>query len=359
MREITGVDFLAGRPTRFMARLTSFNDAFGFDTMRPSRLMRQVRWWRHCRHALAYLSTARTRREGDEIPIEEKITEFEAMGRKAKEEVERMAWEWDSWIDRKDLEKVELTVDQVEEKYQEIREKKREIVEKWRVLEAEKRMNGQEDRGPSEELPIAQTVVAAPSGNFPSQADSEIMGEGQVEDAAAEESAKDDKKPEGQLAPDEDSEDKTSAQTQLTNSVHTVSLRDAHGALRRGTDDFTLTSGILLWSQMLSIYYATLQAQTAFTNNAASVPPMLPDGTIKQYVYTYKSAARNGRWKVRRAYSNYNGRLPADGDPTMHFGWVYCHEDLDPLEVVKRCRSIGQGFGGISNGNEHVDKVRY
>jgi hypothetical protein len=354
LREITGVGFLAERPMMAMAVLTSFNQAFKFDRLRSPRLLREVRLWRYSRYALAYLSTARTRHEEDVTHTKEKIREFEAMERRAREEVGQLAWEWEAWVGRKCLDKVELTVDQVEEKYQEIRKRKREVLAKWKGLEAEKKENGQE-------LPIAQIVVAVPSANLLGQADAEIMNGGQMENAAEESDKddKDDKAPDGQLAADKDAEDKIPAQTQSKNSTRTVSLRDSHGADRRNTGDFTLTSGILLWSQMLPIYYATLQPQNSFTNNAANVPPMLPGGTIKQHVYTYKSAARNGRWKVRRAYSNSNGHPDQDGDPTRHFGWVYYHNDLDPLEVVKRCRSIGEGFGGIVNGNVHVDKVRY
>lgn len=75
-----------------------------------------------------------------------------------------------------------------------------------------------------------------------------------------------------------------------------------------------------------------------------------------QRVYSYRCAARIGKWKVRRAFSNYKGVLRGEGEANKLFGWVMCHEGFDALEVLERCSSITPG-GGISNGNGRVDKV--
>jgi hypothetical protein len=57
---------------------------------------------------------------------------------------------------------------------------------------------------------------------------------------------------------------------------------------------------------------------------------------------SFRSAARNGKWLVRKAFSNTN---PADDDddddeeaePTGHFGYVISHESVDPVAVIQRC----------------------
>lgn len=83
---------------------------------------------------------------------------------------------------------------------------------------------------------------------------------------------------------------------------------------------------------------------------------MLPGGTIKRFVYKYRSTGRNGKWKVRKAFGIPNPGN--EGAPTEHFGWVVFHEDVDPVEVLNRCSRITP-FGGLSNWNNHIDKVSY
>jgi hypothetical protein len=151
------------------------------------------------------------------------------------------------------------------------------------------------------------------------------------------------------------SDSESSAKT--SNTTHLIPLRSSQGLLTEKTDGFTLTSGILTWSRLLPIYYSSTLPTINLTGNAATIPPILLGGTIRQHVQTYTSAARNGRWKVRRAYSNWTRYPGSDGQPIRQWGWVFSHGEVDPLEVVKRCRVISQWFGGISNGNGHVDKV--
>lgn len=115
---------------------------------------------------------------------------------------------------------------------------------------------------------------------------------------------------------------------------------------------FTITSGKLLWGQMQTVI-AGSRAE-GFDGNAAYVPPILPGGTIMQHVYNYRCAARNGNWKVRKAYSGSELEMTK---PDFCFGWIIHHEDIDPLETVERCSLITSG-GGISNTNNHHDKVR-
>lgn len=144
-----------------------------------------------------------------------------------------------------------------------------------------------------------------------------------------------------------------------TDRVATLRLREADGTLMNNISDFTVNTGILLWGQMLSIYYGSLQNN--FTNDAASAPK-----SAHEHLYTYKAAARNGGWKVRRYYSNRNWRsyhegreYHKDGPPNVHSGWVVCHEDADPLDIIRRVRAIVPR-GATLYGNrdpEKIDKV--
>jgi hypothetical protein len=63
---------------------------------------------------------------------------------------------------------------------------------------------------------------------------------------------------------------------------------------------YTISSGSLLWGQIICLY-STL-SDPNFTQNANHIAPELEGGTVVQHRYTYRSAARNGRWKVRAFY---------------------------------------------------------
>ena len=102
------------------------------------------------------------------------------------------------------------------------------------------------------------------------------------------------------------------------------------GQLRLDADGFTLRSGVLLWGQLHTVFAGYLNRD--FQNNADSVPSMLPGGTIMQSILKYRSAARNGKWKVRKAYGIPNPGN--EGAPTEHFGWVVFHAAIDPVEVL-------------------------
>lgn len=131
-------------------------------------------------------------------------------------------------------------------------------------------------------------------------------------------------------------------------------LRDDDGTLPETA--FTVSSGKLIWGQMQTVIAGS--RADGFDGNAEGIQPMPPGGTIKQYVYKYRCAARNGGWRVKKAYSNYNGYAEGCEKPDRQLGWVVYHADIDPLGVIERCSKITPS-GGISNGNKHVDKVRY
>ncbi|KAH6673388.1 hypothetical protein B0J14DRAFT_700397 [Halenospora varia] len=134
------------------------------------------------------------------------------------------------------------------------------------------------------------------------------------------------------------------------------SFRHPNGTWDPSASTFSIHSGILSWGQILPIYFGSTQAR--LTQNAVSIPDILPGGTIMQRVYTYKSAARNGSWKVRRYSSSLNAVDPfAPNAKKQSAGWVVHHEDVDPGGVVERVRGRGRGArGAVSNGNDYVDK---
>lgn len=117
---------------------------------------------------------------------------------------------------------------------------------------------------------------------------------------------------------------------------------------------FTVGSGVLLWGQMQTVIAGARGG--GFDGDAGNVPGALPGGTITQRVYKYRCAARNGGWRVGRAYSNCNGFARGGSVADKRFGWVVYHGDVDPVGVVERCSLITAG-GGLSNGNRHEDKV--
>lgn len=117
---------------------------------------------------------------------------------------------------------------------------------------------------------------------------------------------------------------------------------------------FTVKSGVILWGQIHTVFAGSISHD--FDTNASSTPETLQGGTIKQHVMKYKAAARNGSWKVRRAFCiPYPGN---EGEPTKHFGWVVFHEDVDAAQVLDRCNRISPASTAISNQNDHVDQVR-
>jgi hypothetical protein len=101
---------------------------------------------------------------------------------------------------------------------------------------------------------------------------------------------------------------------------------------------FTVRSGAVLWGQLHTMFAGSTSASFD-----GKVPPSaLSGGTILQHVLNYRAAARNGRWKVHRAYSN-TGMQDDYAEPVQHFGYVAHHESIDPMEVLWRC--AGKSWG--------------
>jgi hypothetical protein len=330
LTEITGVDFL-DRGNRDTPReaVQFYHHAFPVSGRAMPKLLKNVSLWRFSMYALKYLRRPNAckvpRGEYDEKNLEK----MEELRKKSQGEVERLVRYWEEWVERRELgtAMANLMGEGIEEAYQEVRRRKWEIVTEWKKREEETTRD-------NKAADMIQTKNEDENGT-----------QGQSKSHKEEPSI------------DRPRPSNSDSLAKPSNTIHSTPLRSSQGLLTKHSDGFTLTSGILMWSQLRPIYYGSTVPTTSLTGNAASTPPMLPGGTIKQHVYTYKSAARTGRWKVRRAYSNWNGYPGYDGEPTRQLGWVFCHEDVDPLEVIKRCRVISQGFGGISNGNGHIDKV--
>lgn len=130
-------------------------------------------------------------------------------------------------------------------------------------------------------------------------------------------------------------------------------LRTESGHLLPNSSSFKLRSGVLLWGQLHTVFAGSISNK--FQENANSVHQQLPGGTIKQYVLNYRSAARNGEWKVRKAFNV--PKWGTEGEARAQFGWIIYHEAVDPLRALDRCSRISPDEQGISRGNTHVDKV--
>jgi len=134
-----------------------------------------------------------------------------------------------------------------------------------------------------------------------------------------------------------------------TITVPDVSLRSSHS--------FRVTTGAVLWGQLHTII-AGSQA-SGYDRNGESIPEELPGGTIIQRCYRYRCAARNGVWGIWRAYV-IEGSAGVGGQPDRnHLGWVVCHKDADPKDILMRAASVTKGGGkGGYGGKEHIDRVR-
>lgn len=140
---------------------------------------------------------------------------------------------------------------------------------------------------------------------------------------------------------------------EATEKITINPLRTESGHLLPNSSSFKLRSGVLLWGQLHTVFAGSISK--TFQGNANSVPQQLPGGTIEQYELNYRSAARNGEWKVRKAY-----HIPPPWtaeEPTAQFGWIIYHEAVDPLRALDRCSRISPSEQGKSRGNAHVDKV--
>lgn len=116
-------------------------------------------------------------------------------------------------------------------------------------------------------------------------------------------------------------------------------LRGSLDRLLPKSSSFTLTSGILLWGQVHTVFAGSVNH--VFQGNAEVKPAVLLGGTIKQHLLRYRSVARNCKWKVRKVFSSKYSEGVREGPIHYgwnmdHYGWIMYHEDVDSLEAVER-----------------------
>jgi hypothetical protein len=279
----------------------TFNHYYHANDSEYPDLARALLKWRHIIHVLSYLYAEQRRGRSVE---EAKIKQFEKDKAETKTTITRFVRQWASWVVKPDDAATvpglvgDMDDDAVEAAVQWVWDTKHKLVNEWKI---------------SERKQSTQPQIREPST-----------------------------KP----TPDEPPQECP---------IKTKPVRNPDNTLSRTHSSFTVTSGLLLWGHVLPMHHGSQQA--ILTNDATSIPPLLPGGTIMKRVYTYRSAARLGEWKIRRYHSNFRAMAGArDIPPTDHAGWVYCHEDIDPMDVIRRVRAITRWGSGISNGNGHIDK---
>eukprot|EP01117_Protostelium_nocturnum_P015824 TRINITY_DN6165_c1_g1_i1.p1 TRINITY_DN6165_c1_g1~~TRINITY_DN6165_c1_g1_i1.p1 ORF type:complete len:348 (-),score=81.78 TRINITY_DN6165_c1_g1_i1:56-1099(-) len=101
-------------------------------------------------------------------------------------------------------------------------------------------------------------------------------------------------------------------------------------------DSFQVTSGLIVWGQFKTCW----KGYTEDAISTLSQPPLEHHGTILCAQQTFRSAARNGTWKVKR--------LP--------FGYIVYHEEEDPDLVRDKCLCVGLGEDGSEWGTIRVNR---
>ncbi|KAJ3031917.1 hypothetical protein HDV00_008088, partial [Rhizophlyctis rosea] len=119
---------------------------------------------------------------------------------------------------------------------------------------------------------------------------------------------------------------------------------------------FNITSSTLLYGHLTTLLHAHLFPSSP-PLTPSTVPPPLEGGTIMQHVFATRTPARNGKWKVSKVRENATewGNWSDREEDFEDVGWVVYHEDVDPVECMRRCAFVNKDRG-ISNGNQHVDK---
>ncbi|KAF8148413.1 hypothetical protein B0H34DRAFT_263015 [Crassisporium funariophilum] len=113
---------------------------------------------------------------------------------------------------------------------------------------------------------------------------------------------------------------------------------------------FQCTSGELLFGQIQCI----IEGMKNNSHDGMSGPTSRgAGGTILQNDFKYRVAARVGRWEVSRIYLDKqdDSGNNNDGSKHWHIAYVLHHEDVSPVEFVRRASRVG-----ISNNNKHSDK---
>jgi hypothetical protein len=355
---ISGKHFLAqilGEPDLYEGdmwnRLEAFTNCCGSNSVPDIVLM--LWQWRSAFYSLQYLKNERKKLlvknpiDGDTLQsLKSKIEEFQGKKAEAKRSISVLASQWENWVLKQNYStddgsnNGELGDNEVEENVRAVLGQRR-VVKQW---------------GKSgEKKPLLEMLRKAWSHRRGSTIQEQPRADAlqpEISDAKTHRL----EEPWQMISKENVPEQASQQGSPDTGVVKTIPFRSSDGALSPELAKFTVKSGILSWGQILPMYYSLIQDHS--TNNAGGIPDLLPGGTIKQHVYTYKSAARVGAWKIRQYYSNWGATDPWDPDGEKQpAGWVVCHDDIHPLEVLKKVRAINLGYGAISNGNGHTDKV--
>lgn len=355
---ISGKNFLAhvlGEPYPYQGdiwnRLEAFINCYGNSSVPEIVLM--LWQWRSALYSLQYLKNEREKLivkdpvdRGALQSLTSKIEEFRNKKAEAKQSISVLASQWENWVLKQSYstddgsDNGELGDNEVEEIVRAVLGQRR-VVEQWGRSGKREPLRG-----------MLRKAWSHGRGSTMQEQPRVDALQPETSDAKTDRS----EEPRQMISKEEVSEQASLQGSPDTGVVKTIPFRSSDGALCPEDAKFTVKSGILSWGQILPIHYSSIQDN--LTNNAGGVPNLLPGGTIKQHVYTYKSAARVGDWKVRQYYSNWRATDPWDPDGEKQpAGWVVCHDDIHPLEVLKKVRAINLGYQAISNGNGHTDKV--
>ncbi|KAK4166937.1 hypothetical protein QBC43DRAFT_332137 [Cladorrhinum sp. PSN259] len=124
-----------------------------------------------------------------------------------------------------------------------------------------------------------------------------------------------------------------------TGTMRTQSLRTPSGALSPTHSSFTVTSGVILWGHIIGMHSGA-QPGAVFTNSFGASPAPPGRGRLSQLPHTFRSAARIGKWNIRRYLSNWREEDGLSDGELEHAGWVICHEDLDAMAVLRKASGL-------------------
>lgn len=284
-----------------------------------------------------------THLRGNLLPRVRQIEANEANGQEQLRELSVFVTQWEDWITNRDFQNFAIRLleqDEVESKVASVLRQRRQVIDAWKSSEGRRQLQAS----------IANDYYAArPWLTEEDRARAERYRLESLE------------RTNRRLTIISGDADSTTTGNSLVPSPHIQahSIRCSDGKLLQDQSAFTVSSGSLLWGQIVCQYSS--MTRPGFTRNANHIPPELEGGTIIQHQFSHRAAARNGQWKVRLYSANARvGDASVDTDaPEWHAGWILCHEDVDPMNVLERVRALdGTGPGAVSHRNLHTDKVR-
>ncbi len=317
----------------------------------PPAIVGRWKWWLHTWYAVKYLRSALTRGQEDLEMLRTKLKDYERQERFQSHWLAISFWNWRKLIEGSEECSAQIEPEDLDERRSFIDEEYRRL-RKITIKFCEEYMS--DAPRPAHSVPIE---------DHPGSGASSKTGDALEEEELASDNTLGKQRSEpGFRQREADRSYKWFGPEPAPSlaSTYTIPTRNRDGRLNSDST-FTVRTGILLWGHIMQVYSGSLD--TEFTGNATSVPPEYRAGTIKRQKFTYRSAARNGTWKLRRAYTNFDPTTGGsdDGDPPVRqFGWIMHHEDIDAEETITRCSVIG-AYGQIgnafANGNTHADKV--